>query len=148
MDLALIPISRNQNSQLRYNPICIWDKDISGTVHSFSMKSSGTLGNCLFVIGKKGTIFVDSIDITVLQSVLFLRMALIFFFAILSCSGVFLLQVHRNVVNDSFKSKFCLFYCVSDDLFWLLWTKIFSKMKYFSMTIEKNVQCYEIKNAK
>jgi hypothetical protein len=42
------------------------------------MKSSGTLGNCSFGIGKKGTIFVDSIDITVLQSVLFLRMALIF----------------------------------------------------------------------
>ena len=42
------------------------------------MKSSGTLGTSSFGIGKKGTIFVDSTDITVLQSVLFLRMALIF----------------------------------------------------------------------
>ena len=33
--------------------------------------------------------------------------------------------------------KFCLLFCVSEDLFWLLWTQIFSKMIYFSMTIEK-----------
>ena len=146
MDLALIPISRNQNSQLRYNPICIWDKDISGTVHSFSMKSSGTLGNCLFVIGKKGTIFVDSIDITVLQSVLFLRMALIFFFRHIKLLRSFLVASSQKCSERQFQIQILsVLLCFRRSLLIVVTKNIFKNEIFFHDNWEKRAMLWDKK---
>ena len=136
-----------KSSQLRYNPNCIWDKNISGTVESFSMKSSDTLGNCSFGIGKRGTIFIDSIDILVLQSVLFLSMALIF--RHIKLLRRFLAASSQKCSKRQFQIQILsALLCFRGSLLIVVYKNIFKNDIFFHDNWKKRAMLWDEKNAK
>jgi len=109
------------------------------------MKSSGTLENCSFGIGKKGTIFIDSIDITVLQSVLFLRMAQIF--RHIKLLRRFLVAKSQKFRKRQFQIQILsALLCFRGSLLIVVNTNIFKNDNFFHNNWEKRAMLWIFKN--